>query len=468
MTRHYVISDLHLGMGRTDEGKWHPLEDFKSDELLRHFLGEIVDHNGDELIINGDWIDFLQLEPYAYDKDHSRYSEDGHILGWCEQDSLDKFDNCYKERAHKSFFDDLGHYLRSAGKTLTVIMGNHDPDLFWPRVQNHLRALLNPKEDAQLRFVQTFTRRGTAHIEHGNQHCSPENKFANPSNVFHPCTDDQLMRLEMVWGTVFVMEFFNDLEREHPYADNIKTQSRALWLGIKNGWVDGATAAKFVKFMWAAGIPWGSLTANVLGGKSRQPHQLMQEIPDPAIGAELLRLYASNAEFRRSFDNEIKETSERDWRALEKQAHLYESAAGDGGNRISIDQLTPNIDDPSPTMGLFREEPEFRGARKLLTLNGVKQVIFGHTHAELDGSESNANAKVKNYFNTGTWVNSMDLSLKKNRERLQHLKKEDLNDDNLFELRLRTAVIEVEKDGSTQVSLREVNPPTTINELVRG
>jgi hypothetical protein len=62
----------------------------------------------------------------------------------------------------------------------------------------------------------------------------------------------------------------------------------------------------------------------------------------------------------------------------------------------------------------------------------------------------------------------MDLSLKKNRERLQHLKKEDLNDDNLFELRLRTAVIEVEKDGSTQVSLREVNPPTTINELVRG
>lgn len=58
MKKHYVISDLHLGMG-----SWHKLEDFTSDATIRQLLDQIVNEGGDELIINGDWIDFPQLEP---------------------------------------------------------------------------------------------------------------------------------------------------------------------------------------------------------------------------------------------------------------------------------------------------------------------------------------------------------------------------------------------------------------------
>lgn len=435
MTRHYVISDLHLGMGKVDNGNWHVLEDFRSDAAFKKFLDFLAQERADELIINGDWIEFLQLEPYAYKS--GLFSEKGHKLGWTEQNSLDKLANCSAARAHKAFFDDLRSFLADNKKfRLSVMMGNHDPDLFWPRVQAEMRALLGSPSDDQLQFQQTFIRRGTAHIEHGNQYCSPENKFNDPTKLFHRCTSDGLERLEMVWGTVFVMEFFNELEARLPFVDNVKTQLRALWLGMRNGWVNGETAAKFVKFIRGAGIPWSSLVAN-LSTQSRDPEQLIQEIDDQELSQEIRAIYESNQEFKEQFNQEVASTPDEEWQAINATTQQQP---------VSIEQLTPRVADGGQTLGFFRDDPEFRGARGLIK-GEVKQVIFGHTHAEIDGTD--AQAKVSNYFNTGSWVGSIDLSKKENRERLKNIKEDDLKDDSLFELRLRTVVVEVEGDQTT-------------------
>jgi UDP-2,3-diacylglucosamine pyrophosphatase LpxH len=443
MTRHHIISDLHLGMGRLDDNNWHSLEDFKSDDFFRSYLDRVA-ADADELIINGDWIDFHQLEPYAFPEQYLR-SETGHRLGWTEEDSLSKFENCRAARAHKGFFDDLRHFLRNAAAKLTVIMGNHDPDLFWPRMMEEVRNLLCPRRQEQLEFVQTFTRRGTAHIEHGNQYCSPENRFSNPSDVFHRCTTDGKLRLEMVWGTVFVMEFFNSIEQEFPYAGSLKTQSHAIWWGIKNGWIGGDIAAKFVKFLSGAGVPWSSITANMLAGGKRQPSEELIKGVDTGIYQDLIALYDGNPHFRQKFDEEIALTPAEEWIGI----------TSSNRPELSIDMLTPLVDEASTTLGIFRDQPEFRGALKLLKQSGVKQVIFGHTHAELDGSRDDA--KVKNYFNTGSWVNSLDLSKKETRERVTKLTREDLKNDGLFELRLMSSIVEVEEDNSTFVSLVQLN-----------
>jgi hypothetical protein len=242
------------------------------------------------------------------------------------------------------------------------------------------------------------------------------------------------------------MEFFNNIEKEFPFADNLKTQSRAIWLGIKNGWVGGAMAAKFVKYIWGAGIPWGAIAANVLSEQPRKPEQLIQNINDQELAQELLNLYDSKPDFRRDFDEEITKTPDEEWKAINSIDHQQP---------ITLEQLTPEVENASPTLGIFRDEPEFRGAEKLLEQQGIKHVIFGHTHAEIDGSCPAA--KVKNYFNTGAWVGSIDLSKKENRKRLSKIKGNDLKDETLFELRLRAAVIHIGDNGQTEVSLETLN-----------
>src|ERR1041385_1101742 len=124
-------------MGRLADGSWHKLEDFMYDKQFKRYLDFIARDGGDELIINGDWIDFMQLEPYGYEP--GLFSEDGHQLGWTEDDSLKKLENCVASNAHKPFFDDLRSFLQDTKVTLTIMMGNHDPHLFWPQRTTRVR-----------------------------------------------------------------------------------------------------------------------------------------------------------------------------------------------------------------------------------------------------------------------------------------------------------------------------------------
>jgi hypothetical protein len=323
-------------------------------------------------------------------------------------------------------------------------MGNHDPDLFWPKVKAEIYKLLKPPKQQQLEFVQTFVRRGSAHIEHGNQHCSPENKFQNPEKVFHLCDTDNQEHLEMVWGSIFVMEFFNSIEYTHPYADKIKPTLNALWLGIKNGWINSEVVGMFVKFLKGAGIPWRSL-AELLSDQERSPTELIQSIEDKRIARQLLEIYARDPKLKSSVDEEIARTTEAEWKSINSL---------NNDPLVTLDELTPLVDEPSPTLGIFRESAEFRGARSLLQQPGVQHVIFGHTHTEIDGADSNA--PVKNYFNTGTWIRRLDLKNKENRELLRNITQDDLKKDELFELRLMTAVIEVADENYTHVSLQQL------------
>lgn len=305
-----------------------------------------------------------------------------------------------------------------------------------------LRSRLAPPTPEQLQFSQTFIRRGTAHIEHGNQYATPENKFANPGNVFHRCAQDNEMRLEMVWGTVFMMEFFNDLEEEYPFADNVKTHLRALFLGIKNRWLGGTVLGKAIKMLWSAGVPWRSIPELL---KPRpKPSELIQNLSDQDLAQELLDIYDSDPKFRHAFDNEINNnTSPEEWRSI-----LSATTSQD----VTLEELTPQLEGKSETLGLFRDDPEVRVARDFI--NGppdVKQVIFGHTHTSIDGNDKDA--IVGNYFNTGSWVRSLDLKDKQKRQRLKDLKLEDLRDDTLFELQLHYALVEVAESNETSVQL---------------
>jgi hypothetical protein len=57
-----VISDVHLGLGKTDNGRWDPHEDFRWSKALAGFLDYFSERFGDkvDLVVAGDFVELWQ------------------------------------------------------------------------------------------------------------------------------------------------------------------------------------------------------------------------------------------------------------------------------------------------------------------------------------------------------------------------------------------------------------------------
>jgi hypothetical protein len=81
-------------------------------------------------------------------------------------------------------------------------------------------------------------RLGSVHIEHGHQLCEFANAFQNHPNIFHADRISPILgkpRFELLWGSRFVLEFFNDLETRYPFADNLKPTTLLCFWGFARG-----------------------------------------------------------------------------------------------------------------------------------------------------------------------------------------------------------------------------------------
>lgn len=443
--KHYVVSDFHLNMGRDESGRLHPLEDFDCHDAFDDLL-ELVQDQGGHLIINGDWVDFLQLEPFPSLGNYR--SSDGTPLFYTAETALRKLETCFQRNGRH--FASLRAFLTGGGK-LSVLQGNHDADWFFPSddggeppLQARLRRELgNPPAD-RLVFLDTSLRIGSVYIEHGHQCCEHVNAFQDHPHIFHPDRAEALLgkpRLELLWGSRLVVEFFNGLEQNYPFADNLKPTTKALLLGVRNGWVGGRTAADFLRFALGAGTPWGDL-AEVLGGEE-DPARLVQSLPEPELRSILLERMRSDPEFHDQMKealDEVPEDEKESWRPHPERALLGPEEVGSADAEI---------------LGLIRERREFREARRLLTETGISAVLFGHTHNALDGNS--ADAPVPNYFNTGTWTPTLDLRDSEVRRRLAdgEFPLDLLADRSLFKYRLTYAEI-TEQPGDYGVELKEM------------
>ena len=118
----YIVSDLHLGAGDY-------LDDFDQDESFRLFLENIGGRRGSELILNGDFIDFVAV---TLEKPTGRaFSR----LGSTEAESLAKLERVME--AHAALIASLREFIER-GHRVVLVPGNHDIDLFWPRVRDRL------------------------------------------------------------------------------------------------------------------------------------------------------------------------------------------------------------------------------------------------------------------------------------------------------------------------------------------
>ncbi len=439
MKRYFIVSDFHLNMGRDKTGKLHPLEDFDADDQFGRLL-DLARQSQAELVINGDWVDFLQLDPVV--TVGHRFSSDGIPLAWTRSEAEQKLETCFSN--NRIHFQALGSFLKAGGK-LTVLEGNHDPEWFFPAesdsgeppVQKMLRQKLgNPDRDS-LRFEDSHLRLGSVHVEHGHQSCEAVNAFQKHPNIFHLEKGSLLgpLRFELVWGSRLVLEFFNDLEREHPYADNLKTTTRALWLGIKNGWVNGALAADFLKFLWGAGTSLRHLS-DLLGPSERKALPMVQGLKNDDLRQLFFKRMQEDPEFHKALEARLKATPQEELDGLRRDSDRLE---------IGHEEV---VAPEGELLGAVRKPRELRSAAEILKRPGVSAVVFGHTHQEIDGNSDQA--PVKNYFNTGTWTPRFDLRKPDNRRRLKgNFPLQVLSDRSLFERVLPYADVAVAGDTSS-------------------
>lgn len=376
MEEAYVVSDLHLGGGDTEP----TLEDFDQDDALAAFIGRIS-RPGVTLFINGDFIDFPQIPPYDV-------GPADHLL-WDEATSLHKLETALA--AHPVSVDALRRFVQSGGR-LSLHVGNHDLDLAWPGVQKRLYGAIGASGDT-LQFRLTHAVYHGVHIEHGHMF-TPENAPRTPDAFIHSWrSGDSAERqyLERVWGTDFMLQFYNDLERQYPFADNVKPMLMVVYYGLRNRWIGAGEIVRLVLFLKRTGLPLEGIASAVLAGPPEEEAAVLS-LADEEWRRAIAERLATDPAFRAEFKATIAALPPEQQRLLgESRSVRVEVGPRPGGAT-------------GATLGIFREARQLRAARERLSREGVTHVVFGHTHEVIDGELDGC------LYNPGTWLPSLDFS----------------------------------------------------------
>lgn len=174
----HVISDLHIGGHYPDgvdpiTGTWPDRNDrgFRictRVDALASFVrsladkpGESDDHPAIELVINGDFVDFL-AEEWEGPERWKAFIDDEDAAAWRMAQIIER---------DRMLFDALAALLRN-GHRLIILLGNHDVELCFPKVRQQLEQALGACRGSKFEFLydgQAYVV-GDVLIEHGNRY----------------------------------------------------------------------------------------------------------------------------------------------------------------------------------------------------------------------------------------------------------------------------------------------------------
>jgi UDP-2,3-diacylglucosamine pyrophosphatase LpxH len=214
-----IVSDLHLGVGRTlESGQLNALEEFYFDEKFVEFLhyyttGKYSDYEV-EMVLNGDIFNFLQVD-YR-----------GHYLTVdTEQMTLEKLTRIVD--GHKPFFQALKEFVQMPNRIITFVVGNHDQGMLWPAARKYLNEIL----DTNVRFKNLVYFFDGVHVEHGHMYEAANRldprKFFLKKDLAEPI-------LNLPFGSHFFVEFVLKIKHSYPHVDKIRPFSRMMRWAIFN------------------------------------------------------------------------------------------------------------------------------------------------------------------------------------------------------------------------------------------
>jgi UDP-2,3-diacylglucosamine pyrophosphatase LpxH len=351
-----IVSDLHLGAGFAEEG--NALEDFTQDAKFAQFLKEAREESDAEsmeceLILDGDIMEFLQV-PSLHEFDPAKAYPPEDYRSSSEEDSIKKVNLIIA--GHSVFFAALRDFLNAAHplRRATIIKGNHDVNLHWMAVQDRIRKAVGATGErrALLTFEERYVSREGIYVEHGNQYAEKVNRFHNFEEPHDPACEDQLV---LVPGSRFVIDFFNDVERERYWIDGVKPITSLIWYGFA---FDFAFAVKALVGFVKAALPllFSSLT--------------LKETPTPS-------------------------KTDKPGRTLEDLRDVQDL----GIRKASAVTLARR--EVAKVRSALHQAAEAKSREE-----GARVVVFGHTHVALSEPLETGGL----YINTGTWVWLRDFS----------------------------------------------------------
>lgn len=220
-----VISDLHLSAGTFIGTKRNDLEDFHSDQELIEFMefyssGEYA-NIPIEVIINGDFLDFLAV-PYV------PYYEDEY---WSEDAALAKLKLILN--AHSEVFDAFEKYLRLPNKKITYILGNHDAEMIFEKLQEEFLGFFSPAarlnlEIRSFNFIDYTPIPGIL-IKHGHEY-----ELAHHVSIGENILRDESERRFFLppWGSYYVTHVINRFKSERKYINSVRPIRKFLIHGL--------------------------------------------------------------------------------------------------------------------------------------------------------------------------------------------------------------------------------------------
>ncbi len=212
-----VVSDFHLSEGKMlPDGTTNPLEEFHFDEKFKEFLhyyssGEYVNHDV-ELIINGDFLNFIQTNYKGH-----------HLTAITESISLFKLEVIVK--GHPEVFQAMSHFASRPNHRITYIVGNHDQGMLWAKTREYLNDVLGTEVNYK-NMVYYFD---GVHIEHGHMY-EAANRF-DPKKFFLKKNLPEPI-LNLPFGSHFFIDYVMKLKQQNPHIDKVRPFYNFLRWGL--------------------------------------------------------------------------------------------------------------------------------------------------------------------------------------------------------------------------------------------
>jgi UDP-2,3-diacylglucosamine pyrophosphatase LpxH len=377
-----VVSDLHLSAGHEAEG--NPLEDFGSEQQFADLLDRSAAESQQagaevELIINGDAFEMLQVPNVdTFDPTRAYPPEEYHSSS--EEDSALKM--AIIVGGHPGFFEALRRFTHVGPprRYVTFIKGNHDLNLHWLAVQDLIREAMGAtgEEVPLLTFEERRISREGIYVEHGNQYAEAVDRIPD---MEEPHDHDRPGQLSIPLGSWFVMDVFNDVERQKYWIDGVKPITALVWYALA---FDFPFAARAIATLIRR-LP-GIIKEGLFEVEESRANALARLLEDPEGVKQTAARYQTDETFRLEFNAEVART-------------LAPPPEIPGAEAIPL----PAVADPV-VMG---ERLQSRVHSSLFTIaqqraaeEGVSLVTFGHTH---DASEEELPGGGV-YINSGTWT----------------------------------------------------------------
>lgn len=398
-----IISDLHVGGGTN-------LDIFHSQSPLADFLKSA----GDEpqtLIINGDFVDFLAVEPYGV---------------FSRQAAQRKIERIIAAPGNSALWEGFRAFLAANTENrIDILLGNHDLEIIFEEVQEAMRGVMAAKGEGER--VVFITERVShqkvkvggvhVHVEHGFQY-DPYNWYDQDELVKATIYGSSGENFEIPVGSRLVYETLNKLTPEHPFVPLIKPETAVFYILLA---LAPKEAAKHVGSLGGllGGNFFNRLKIRLRSQQFGPPAPVDMSAGRAALVPQLTNLFLDRdmgLETIKAVEEYVGEGSgQQPGRAL---SFGHFSSAARKAKLFLLRKGLQGLKEQRDTFFDTNASDDFNLALEgILDLN-ARVAILGHSHGrkltELTAPDDSGRKLL--YLNTGTWADLLDFDLEQLRD----------------------------------------------------